>query len=438
MSLSNWMSGINDNRKLCDIIMPGSHDAGMSKHHMPSHAPTSIYYKTGRTQSLDVQGQCDAGSRFFDIRLTDIHGISYAQHEASKALGIRAIGEEASHILIGVKNFLNASPSEIVLIRISKSSPGSLKHLEDDLEYYLGSKLFKRDSACNLLDLPIGLMRGCAIVLIDRKQGGAERINQKKGLHQFLNVTKNKVDRKIVNGTKAFESVEGVVTCGCYSNKDNFSGMLGDLGNYASGIKRIDKAGHVPEGSGQVEHWGGHVEGKCGAERVPHLFMLYWTYTNTTLHNDVSIRAEAEGQVFNKEGLDLGHARDMMSGNKTFYNLNAHSGGILSYFGELSLQDKHYWTKRATVLRRHFNTLTAKNLCMPNIVMYDFISPELSQQIVDLNHKDILNEVTRMQDFQGPVSQPIYENVAIQGPPGEEPIYETPMMEINGYLIPSG
>ena len=88
---------------------------------------------------------------------------------------------------------------------------------------------------------------------------------------------------------------------------------------------------------------------------------------------------------------------------------------------------------------------------MPNIVMYDFISPELSQQIVDLNHKDILNEVTRMQDFQGPVSGPIYENVAIQpsgkGPiaqrgegssPGEEQIYEKPMMEVKGYLIPSG
>ena len=328
MGLSNWMSGIHDNRKLSDIIMPGSHDAGMSADQMPDHAPTSKSYKAGRTQNLDVQQQCNAGSRFFDIRLRDVDGISFAQHEAT--LGMRAIGESARHILMGVKNFLNANPSEIVLIRISKSSAGSLKHLELDLKRWLGRKMFKRDFACNLLDVPIGLMRGHALVLIDRKNGGAERINQKKGLHPFLNVTKNQEDRKRINDSKAHDSIEGVVTCGCFSNASTFSGMIGDLANYASGIKSINKRGHLKKGSGQIEHWGGHVEGKCGAERVPHLFMLYWTYTSYSLWNDVSIRTEAQGQVFNEGVDDLGHARDMINQqNKKFNNINAHSGGIL-------------------------------------------------------------------------------------------------------------
>jgi hypothetical protein len=38
---------------------------------------------------------------------------------------------------------------------------------------------------------------------------------------------------------------------------------------------------------------------------------------------------------------------------------------------------------------------------MPNVVMYDFINDETSQQIIELNHKSILNEVSSLWGFEG-------------------------------------
>ena len=39
----NWMGGINDQRFLSDIIMPGSHDAGMSTKAMQDQKARTIF-----------------------------------------------------------------------------------------------------------------------------------------------------------------------------------------------------------------------------------------------------------------------------------------------------------------------------------------------------------------------------------------------------------
>ena len=82
----NWMGGINDFRHLNDIIMPGSHDSGMSSIAMEDQIDrkvlwkSGVHYAAGRTQDLNVYQQCNAGVRFFDVRIAN----SYISREGKK------------------------------------------------------------------------------------------------------------------------------------------------------------------------------------------------------------------------------------------------------------------------------------------------------------------------------------------------------------------
>jgi len=67
-SLGTWMSDhyneIKD-KKLTELSIPGSHDAGMYKVHSCSLGARSC---NAQTQHLDIAGQLHCGSRYFDFR----------------------------------------------------------------------------------------------------------------------------------------------------------------------------------------------------------------------------------------------------------------------------------------------------------------------------------------------------------------------------------
>lgn len=73
----NWMSQLREvigGRKLNQIVVPGTHDAGMSK---ISQAMVSIGSETNtQTQALNVYDQLRAGSRWFELRIASIHQVS--------------------------------------------------------------------------------------------------------------------------------------------------------------------------------------------------------------------------------------------------------------------------------------------------------------------------------------------------------------------------
>ena len=69
--------------------------------------------------------------------------------------------------------------------------------------------------------------------------------------------------------------------------------------------------------------------------------------------------------------------------------------------GEWGFEGHEYEELRQDVIKSKLDSVSAKNLLMPNVVMYDFINDETSKQIIDLNHKSILNEVSSLWGFEG-------------------------------------
>ena len=66
-TLKNWMSDLDDNTKLNDIIMPGSHDAGMYK--VTARKGLCTKNHQAITQVGDIEMQLEDGTRFFDFRV---------------------------------------------------------------------------------------------------------------------------------------------------------------------------------------------------------------------------------------------------------------------------------------------------------------------------------------------------------------------------------
>jgi len=425
----NWMGGINDQRFLNDIIMPGSHDAGMSTKAMRDQkarttGPYGGYYNVGRTQNLTVEQQCQAGIRFFDIRLADsfvYHGgkkvkiqggpLMRAQH--SPGSGTKewqtVFGEEGEKIFRGVGTFLRNNPSEIVLIRLSKCMESVLERLPSMLGGLIGpDQLFKTDFRCNLLYTPIGEMRGKAIVMHDNGGDWSELVNQAEGIHPFLNVTKG---GDSVKGMVDKGSVKGIASCGAYSNADSFQKVMGDLADYSSNFAKCKAKGKGP----QATHWGLHVSGECGCGDEPHLFMLYWTYTNTvnpwnnvwtsTVTNDAGtegVTAELEKVMAQFDRVSL-QQRALEKHVQPGYSVDDYM-----VFEKIDESDPNYAQLRANIIRKYLNTQTAKTRCMPNVVMYDFANVQTSTEIINLNHRDILDECTRVTYEGGQKSQVFY------------------------------
>ena len=380
-----------------------------------------MHYAAGRTQDLNVYQQCNAGVRFFDVRIAN----SYISREGKKhyefdslipvmraqhgpGVGAResrtAFGEEGNKIFEGVGNFLRANPSELVFIRLSKCMPSVLEVLPGQLEGLLGPDiLFKRDFECNLLDTPIGIMRGKAVVMYD---GGGEDsgiVKQEKGIHQFLNVSKgSKSDA--VKSIVAHGKVKGIASCGAYSSGQNFQDVMGDLADCATGFDKFKKTGT----GNQTTHWGLHVKGDCGCGNTPHLFMLYWTYTSKNPLNNVAKRTASENAKTEGVTAELGKVMAQFDRGLSEKHMQpSYSAGDLDSRVLLN-QDPNYAQLRANITRKYLDSQTAKARCMPNVVMYDFANVQTSTEIINLNHRDILDECTRVSFEGGQKSQVFY------------------------------
>lgn len=100
MDLSNWMSALDDDVKITDVIMPGSHNAGCR--HMMALA---------ECQRGDLAEQAACGVRYFDIRLDSSRGKPVFAHSVIK-------GAPLEGDLAALRFFLDRSPSEFIIMAI--------------------------------------------------------------------------------------------------------------------------------------------------------------------------------------------------------------------------------------------------------------------------------------------------------------------------------
>lgn len=101
---ANWMQNMEDDRLVCKMSIPGTHDTG---------AWTGIVWV--KTQDKDIKGQLESGIRFFDIRLVLDGDVLKLCHD-------RFVFDRTFHkdVLRATADFLREHPSETVIMTIKR------------------------------------------------------------------------------------------------------------------------------------------------------------------------------------------------------------------------------------------------------------------------------------------------------------------------------
>ena len=252
---ANWMRDLSDDTRLDAIMMPGSHDAGMSElHHCAP--PIGACGKT-QTQSLSVGKQLEAGARYFDIRVDYDYKRLVTYHRTD---GWGCNGQDLAPILDQLRDFLKAHPRETAILKFShirdygsSHKPAETKRLINDLlNAYPGLLYTNATGSVNLATVTLGQVRGKAILVFDY----AEYINTATGRFRYH------------DGAAAGQNI---VVYDVYSDTSDYEEMK----------------------TNQLEKWG-----KYGGTGKGYLFLLSWTLTASTFSPSVEKMAEeANGKL---------------------------------------------------------------------------------------------------------------------------------------------
>lgn len=150
--LSSWMSMIEDDAKITQIAIPGSHDSG-----------TYGMHYTAETQDCSFAEQLERGVRYFDVRVNYVNDDYVIFHGPVN-------GAKYSQVLDDIKVFLDENPSEFLILDYQKFKNNSQNNAFDMLENAVGSnRLVSNDT--NLSDsefvenLTLADVRGKCIVV---------------------------------------------------------------------------------------------------------------------------------------------------------------------------------------------------------------------------------------------------------------------------------
>lgn len=189
LSLANtatWMSKLNSSTRLNQIIMPGSHDAGMSS---TNHCAPPKFLRSGvlsKTQSLDVSQQLSQGARYFDLRVDYDYGELVTYHRSGQ-WGCNGIS--LSSVLDGTRNFLIANPSETAILKFShirNDSAHNAADIKNRINIIIAGYMdhtYKNNNPSNvqIANIEIGEIRGKMVLVFDYD----EFINPSSGLFRY-------------------------------------------------------------------------------------------------------------------------------------------------------------------------------------------------------------------------------------------------------------
>jgi hypothetical protein len=118
LDTANWMrdqQSLIGNRRLMEICLPGSHDSGMSRSTWNTLGSRDGFTLT---QTKDIAGQLNLGTRFFDIRPGLRGGKLFCAHGDTKLGGMGATGQSIDDVIRQVNAFTDTH-NELVILNIS-------------------------------------------------------------------------------------------------------------------------------------------------------------------------------------------------------------------------------------------------------------------------------------------------------------------------------
>ncbi|RCH54703.1 hypothetical protein DJ568_09425 [Mucilaginibacter hurinus] len=173
---ANWMETelmtTKADKTLKDIVIPGSHDAGLSVlNGVGGMQSGPINECNTLTQKLSVGQQLNAGLRMFDIRVGTHKNAFYTKHCSSDCMEDSfggAYGEKLADILTATKAFLEKNKKEIVIMTLShfceRETP--MKKLSDTIFTVLGNHLYYEPSK-DVSQIKLSELAGKAIVTFE-------------------------------------------------------------------------------------------------------------------------------------------------------------------------------------------------------------------------------------------------------------------------------
>ncbi|WP_310609051.1 phosphatidylinositol-specific phospholipase C domain-containing protein [Limnohabitans sp.] len=156
---SGWMSKIPDGTYISNMTIPGTHDSGMGIYDW-NWAMADVV----KTQTLQLDAQLYAGIRFLDIRLQldNTYGL-VVSHGGYKA------GVTGDEVMRFVKDFLQAHPSEAIIMRVKKELSSddmtTFAAAADTLLNKYSNILYPKRTSLNSLTL--GDLRGRVFIYYD-------------------------------------------------------------------------------------------------------------------------------------------------------------------------------------------------------------------------------------------------------------------------------
>lgn len=158
--LSSWMSMVEDDTLLTELVIPGSHDSG-----------TKGMNLVAETQDKTYLEQLERGFRYFDTRVMYTGGEFYMYHSVKGEM-------KYSQVLEDVKAFLDENPTETVILDFQWTEGGNDKGIFDMLEEKLSDKLInvEGESALEFVKaLTLGEARGKCLIFVGQDESNLDR-----------------------------------------------------------------------------------------------------------------------------------------------------------------------------------------------------------------------------------------------------------------------
>ncbi|QOR35073.1 hypothetical protein IMX26_16695 [Clostridium sp. 'deep sea'] len=222
IDLKSWMGRLGKDTKLEEVIMPGSHDAGMSEtHHCNPPILADPYTKT---QNEPIGSQLVNGSRYFDIRVDYDHDELVTYHREGK---YGCNGQDLKNVFDEVTAFLNAHNTETVIFKVSHirgDSGHNKSETKEKIDKFLNSysSVFytykdnnndnnNDNKKVNLAKLTLSELRGKLILVFDY----SKPIDESTGRFRYEDGMKTKSNANLT----VYDS---------YSNTNSYSKMKDD------------------------------------------------------------------------------------------------------------------------------------------------------------------------------------------------------------------
>jgi hypothetical protein len=284
--LYNWMKGLKDTRKLVDLCLPGSHDAGVYTDEEKGVKPGD----TARCQQKNIYEQAMVGSRVFDIRCflrsTGFLGktkIPTMGHFFADKAPLGDWGGTLESALDDAVRFIAppplALPSEFLIFRIGHTEcTAEVAEVLEKTDTTTGKLKYKNfilwGDRGNLANLEVKHLRGKLLLIFDEKFLGSGDFKTADGYYPYVKYP--------------MISQNGLSFCGMYS---------GELKARAKPSKK-DQGNWSAEGAVEIAMNASKEHKDLQTHPPDHLFWVYWQETggnvlqNTTATTGVKYRLD--------------------------------------------------------------------------------------------------------------------------------------------------